>query len=497
MTIDGTTQAGVVIDGDALTQDGLVLAAGSGGSTIEGLTIRNFAGAGIRVQSSGDHIQGDVLGASGLGNQVGVLIDGGSNNVVGGATSTLANMIVANSVAGVEISGGGATANVVQGNFIGTDAAGANLNNQIGVVIDQGAGTNSLNSNTIGFNVVAGVQITGAAGTGNVLTRNYIGTNSTGGTLGNGTGVEVASAGNFIGQLGAGNTIGGNTGAGVSIVGASATGNQVVGNLIGTNAAGANLHNATGVYIASSGNMVGGTASGAGNTIAHNSLAAVTVDSGAGNAIRENIVFANGQGIVLNSANNANNNQPFPLLTSVTISTGFVTLKGTLSLPPFQASSTYSLDFFASAPGDSLIQGQAHIYLGSAAVTTAGSGATTFSETFPLSSTLGPLFTSTATSPGDDTSAFAPGLYLVTNTADIGTGSLREAITYASARRYPSRLLFRSQVPVPSLSSRRPLYRRSPIRFRSMERRRMDSTPSIPSHSSRSTGVASRPPVTV
>ena len=124
MTIDGTTQPGVVIDGDALTQDGLVLEAGSGSSVIKGLTIRNFAGAGIHVLSSNNQIQGDVLGASGLGNQVGVLIDGGSNNVVGGATSTLANRIVGNSVAGVKISGGGATANVVQGNFIGTDAAG-------------------------------------------------------------------------------------------------------------------------------------------------------------------------------------------------------------------------------------------------------------------------------------------------------------------------------------------------------------------------------------
>ena len=368
-------------------------------------------------------------------------------------------------------------------------------------MIDQGAGTNSLNSNTIGFNSTAGVQITGLAGTGNVLTRNYIGTNSTGGTLGNGTGVEVASAGNFIGQLGAGNTIGGNTSAGVSIGGVSATGNQVVGNLIGTNAARANLNNqigvvidqgaganslnsntigfnsiagvqitaaagtgnvltrnyigtsstggalgnATGVYIAASGNTVGGTVTGAGNTIANNSLAAIAVDSGTGNTIRQNVIFSNGQGIVLNSANNANNNQPFLLLTSVTISNGSVILEGKLSLPPFQAGKTYNVDFFASASGDDPLshgQGQAQIYLGSAAVPTTGSGVTTFSEEFSHSGPLGPLFTSTATSPGDDTSAFAPSLYLVTNNKDSGTGSLREAITYADAQSVPVPIAF-------------------------------------------------------
>ena len=71
VTIDGTTQAGVVIDGDGLTQDGLVLGAGSGNSVIKGLTIQNFAGAAIIVQSSDDTIQQNTLGTSGLGNRRG------------------------------------------------------------------------------------------------------------------------------------------------------------------------------------------------------------------------------------------------------------------------------------------------------------------------------------------------------------------------------------------------------------------------------------------
>src|SRR5208337_317346 len=170
VVVDGTSEAGVVIDGNALTQDGFLLGAGSGGSTIKGLTIRNFAGAGIHIRSSNDTIQGDVLGASGLGNQVGVLIDGGSNNLVGGTTGTLANTITANTVAGVEINGVSAATNLVEGNFIGTDAALDPLGNQLGVLIVNSSGNTVGGAaagagNTIAHNTGDGVQVSGAAAT--------------------------------------------------------------------------------------------------------------------------------------------------------------------------------------------------------------------------------------------------------------------------------------------------------------------------------------------
>src|SRR5208337_3716812 len=184
VVVDGTSEAGVVIDGNALTQDGFLLGAGSGGSTIKGLTIRNFAGAGIHIRSSNDTIQGDVLGASGLGNQVGVLIDGGSNNVVGGTTGTLANTITANTVAGVEINGAAATANLVEGNFIGTDDVLDQLGNQAGVLIVNSSGNTVGGAaagagNTIGFNMQQGVSI--VSGTQDVVSQNlYVGTNGPG-----------------------------------------------------------------------------------------------------------------------------------------------------------------------------------------------------------------------------------------------------------------------------------------------------------------------------
>ena len=68
--------------------DGLLLAPGSDGSTIEGLDIANFqdpsftTGAGIHIQSSDNLVQANFLGtdltgkAAGPGNLYGVFIDG-------------------------------------------------------------------------------------------------------------------------------------------------------------------------------------------------------------------------------------------------------------------------------------------------------------------------------------------------------------------------------------------------------------------------------------
>jgi hypothetical protein len=122
VTINGTTQLGVVIDGNALTQDGLVLGAGSGNSVIQGLTIQNFAGAAVNVQSSNDTIRQDTLGTSGLGNHVGVLINGGSNVTVGGAG--LGNTIQYNTQQGVLVASGSQN-DISQNLYIGSNGPNA------------------------------------------------------------------------------------------------------------------------------------------------------------------------------------------------------------------------------------------------------------------------------------------------------------------------------------------------------------------------------------
>ena len=71
------------------------------------------------------------------------------------------------------------------------------------------------------------------------------------------------------------------------------------GNLIGTDITGkAPLGDeVNGVIVSNnaSSNTIGGTAAGAGNTIAFNILAGVSVESGTGNSILTNSIFSNGK----------------------------------------------------------------------------------------------------------------------------------------------------------------------------------------------------------
>ena len=254
MTIDGTTesaslnQAAVVqVNGGGGAFDGLMLGPNSSGSEITGLDIVNFGGAGIHVESSHDTITGNLLGTdstgttAGPGNQVGIFIDGGSNNTIGGTMGGATNTIGFNTVAGVSISGAAATGNVIVGNFIGTNSTGGNLGNPVGISISSAGnmigGTAGVAANTIGFSTSAGVSINGAGGTGNEIIGNYIGTDASGGSLPNVIGVSLNAADNTIGGTtsAAANVIGFNVGSGISI---TASGNFVLGNFIGTNAAG-------------------------------------------------------------------------------------------------------------------------------------------------------------------------------------------------------------------------------------------------------------------
>ena len=102
VVLNGKSQPGyagtpiIEINGGGMVGDGLLLAAGSDGSTIEGLDIANFPdssgtdGAGIHIQSNGNFIQSNYLGtdptgkAAGPGNFFGVFIDGASNNTIAG-----------------------------------------------------------------------------------------------------------------------------------------------------------------------------------------------------------------------------------------------------------------------------------------------------------------------------------------------------------------------------------------------------------------------------
>ena len=272
------------------------------------ISANGFDGVGIfHSDSTGNLVQGnfigtDVTGTAALGNTVGVLIDEGSGNIIGGTISGSGNVISSNNRNGIMISGSGATENLVQANFIGTDVTGTlDTGNALnGVEIFQApnntvGGTTTAARNVISGNSVNGVFINGPAATGNLVRGNFIGTNISGtAALGNLNGVHIFNgSSNTIGGMTADarNVISGNNQYGVSIFGdgpVSAAGNVVQGNFIGTDGTGAvALGNSShGVFIGTalfnqaSDNTIGGTASGAANTIAFNGGDGVSVVTG-------------------------------------------------------------------------------------------------------------------------------------------------------------------------------------------------------------------------
>jgi hypothetical protein len=139
---------------------------------------------------SGNKIGTDVTGTVALGNQgEGVLISSSHGNTIGGAVAGAADVISGNGspggffgYSGVEIQD--SSDNVVEGDFIGTDATGTiALGNQQGVSIDTSnststgntiGGTSASAGNLITDNKGPGVTVTGDGSVGNQITANRI-----------------------------------------------------------------------------------------------------------------------------------------------------------------------------------------------------------------------------------------------------------------------------------------------------------------------------------
>jgi len=338
-TIDGTTEslflgqpAVVQINGGGHAFDGLTLGTGSGDSTVKGLQIVDFAGAGIHVESSGDTVVDNLIGTDGnpahnnVGNQVGIFVDGangGSAATIGGTTSSAANIIGFNTTAGVSITANG---NLVAGNYIGTNSAGQNLGNVVGVSSTSASntigGTVTAARNVISGNTNAGVAISGAGASGDTLAGNFIGTDASGQSpLGNGIGVLVSGGAPMtIGGTtpGAGNVISGNFTAGIELDGGTVSGIQILGNLIGTDPTGSFAvvrsgqsdplqarQNAGVVVIGSQGNTIGGDSPATRNLISGNYVGVMLATiTGQGNP---NFVLGNRIGTDISGENSVGN----------------------------------------------------------------------------------------------------------------------------------------------------------------------------------------------
>ncbi len=257
-----------------------------------------------------------------------------------------------------------------------------------------------------------------------------------GGSVGTGLTLTSTAAGGVI----AGLDIVGFTVAGIDI---ATSGETVESDYLGVAPDGSTSGpgNGAGVFINGSNNTIGGAAAAAANTIAFNTAAGVDVDSGVGNLISLNAIFANGQAIVLNAANSANDNQPPPLLLGA-IAFGTQTLVYGFALGA--PNTPYELQFFRSAPGDPGAAGQAHVFLGADLLTTGATGSAFFFSFLQTTTGIGQTVTATEIAPTNDTSALSNGVsagtsFVVTTTADNGsnsaptTGSLRAAIINADA----------------------------------------------------------------
>jgi parallel beta-helix repeat protein len=437
--LDGTTQPGYagspLIDlfgggGGTPVPYGLVVTAG--GTLVQGLAVGGFSIDGVLLaQNGGDVIAADYVGTDPTGkaavpNGFGVVVAGGGADQAGG------NVLSGNTYYGLTLNN--TSGDVAANNTVGANAAGtADVGDTNGLFFDSGANGNSVVDNVLS-GCEFGVDLTGGAG--NVLQGNFIGTNAAGtAALENSDGVNITSpaGGNTVGgtTAAARNVISGNLGDGVTVFGAG--GNVIEGNFIGTQANGtsplANGQQGVDLTEGAANNTVGGAAAGAGNVIAFNGSDGVLVgtnvpntppadpsQAGAGNAVLGNSIFGNGligidlgdkDGVTANDSlghAGPNDYQNFPALSLAVASGNSVLVTGTLSST---ANTGFRIELFADPKADPSGHGQGQTFLGFVTAATDGNGHATFAAVLADPLAAGQAVSATATDSAGDTSEFS------------------------------------------------------------------------------------------
>lgn len=420
ITIDGWTQPGfagvplIEIRGSILSGDGLRISAGQ--STLRGLVINGFGGDGVVLTALGHNaVEGCYIGTSADGMQAvrnlgpGIRIDSYQNRI-GGLTIPQRNVISGNGGLGIEggilIYGETAIGNVVQGNFIGLDAAGVNPIGNLG----RGVAIHFASYNLVGGsepgagNLIAGNRASGVRimsnSTGNIVWKNWIGINKLGqmqvgtypepGTLSNARGVQIRGDGNYIID----NIIAGNTEDGVLFY------DGTLKDLIPMGYPRNNLIQ--------------------GNYIIQNGFSGIGVYVGESNRFSRNKIFGNGHlginledrtfGLVtLNDPDDSdlgtNGSQNFPVLTSATVVNTQTSVQGTLTSRPNGA---YTIELSLSPACGPYGHGEGRQPLAETVVTTSAGGAAPFTVALPYALPKGWVITATATDSLGSTSEYSP-----------------------------------------------------------------------------------------
>jgi hypothetical protein len=487
VTIDGSSQPGyagtplIVIDGTNVAPglSGLVLSSHMG-STVKALVINRFAvdfqtgGNGLLLTGGGGHtIVGSYFGTDAAGTEArpngryGIACVGCSSCTIGGTDPADRNLLSGNTGAGLLLQG--AVGNVIQGNWIGLNRLGVAALGNGGNGIFMLAGGGGSQNNTIGgdvpeaANVISGngigMTIGNSQTSGNVVKRNRIGTDASGTVvIGNDSyGIQINSApGTTIDR----NVIVGNGSVGIDLINAGSDGTVITRNAIGTDADGVTeMSNGVGVRVSFSasgapqGATIGGV--GAGNVIAHNDGAGITVVSGfAGDArvdaaptgidIRENRIFANG-GLAIDleadgitpdddddADDGANLRQNFPLITNTVDMGDTIEFDGTLDAAP---NAQYRIELFECAEADPSGNGEAESPLGTALVMTDENGHADLAISLPVAITPGAFITAPATDAAGNTSELSP-VYTVpggATTSSTSTSSSSSTSTSTSS----------------------------------------------------------------
>ncbi|MBU1473154.1 MAG: T9SS type A sorting domain-containing protein [Bacteroidetes bacterium] len=289
LTIDASN-AGVILDGSNTPEGTFGLLVASDSNKIMGLQVLNFPANGIMLNENADF------------NTI-----GGDNSIGNGPTGE-GNVISANGpTGGLHIYG---SDNIVQGNFIGTDATGSvALGNawgglQLGGQRNFIGGIVAGQRNIISGNNEGGLVIGGTNAVNNTIVGNFIGTDASGTTaLGNNPGIGIAGGASYN-RVG-GNTpeerniISGNRDCGIVLILGGVTRNIFVGNYIGTDVTGEKaLGNVIGVMIEDGpfNNVIGGTNPNEKNIISGNGVYGVVLSGVAYNTVIGNFIGTDATG---------------------------------------------------------------------------------------------------------------------------------------------------------------------------------------------------------
>ncbi len=422
---------GIIVGGGTAAHRNII-----SGNDWAGVSIGNAAAAAL-VQ--GNYIGLGVDGSTIVGNQAGVVVEGGSAGSTIGTNWDFSNdagerNVISGNQTGILIQGSGTTGTLVWGNYIGTDATGLldRGNTGDGILIQNGATGTQIAGTSTKRNIIAGndgdgIHIEGETTDGTFIQNNYIGLGSDGLTVLGNAAVGINMTGGAdntkIGGMGLGNVIVGSGYNGIEINGAS-SGTSINANFIGVNAAGTvtagNQQHGIQLINGVSNTLIGGTAAGAGNIVTDNGLDGISLTSstGSGNSILGNRIYSNGStiddlaidliddGVTDNDSSGnpedqdsgPNNLQNFPELFTATIMGADLDIAGRLSTDGLNT--PYRIEFYNNPIGkeDPSGHGEARVYLGSVVVTTDVDGRVDFTTTLSgVSVVVGDRISATAT----------------------------------------------------------------------------------------------------